>query len=252
MAPGYLNTLMKSFACVVLPSLHCQSPDKRKLHLWPGHDDGAPAGYWSPGAYLLTPAEARACLNWFRAADALELERMRALALGSSLAATMGEMDELATLRDFAGAPASARLPELLARHAQKVLLWRWWQEELELQILQLEKACEIASRDLLACVREPEETPVQDVATSARELPWRSCVASALPFLPLEMPLLARGQMARDLADRFHFATGVAEIMPACPAAWLSAEQVVGRAQAWPEQSWRKPRLWLLEQPHA
>lgn len=243
---------MESPECIRLPSLHdCRSANaiRGEMRLWPGHGPAAP-GAWMPPAYPLSERDASAFLEYLEQLSADDLETMRHALTSLHVAHEIRIRDEMADLLEFAGCLSGPRALELARIQAQRLLLWRWrWEEKLA-EIQALEQLCQQAERKLPCELQGLEEDDCNpSLPEEQLRCAWQPVVANAAFFLPPELPLLASGEMATDLADAMEFQkTG--DVASACAPLW----QALGHsrpARGLASEIYNCERTWLIIENH-
>lgn len=245
-------------ACIRLPFLRpLEALDIASSfpYLSPGHLASTP-GYWKPDNYPLSCKTALAFLESLEQLSLADIETMRTLANGQSLSDQLARLEEMAALDHFAGRNPGNNALEQATIEAQKLLLWRWHQEERLKDLSVLESACNSAEamlpdlfgeKDPKACMLQP---PIPDNRLAGS---WKAVVANAAFFIPANLPVLAEAEMASDLAEILDFMPAEASDSPFgnCLSATAPLWEALGgkRPIVGPAATiYNMPRIWLIE----
>lgn len=197
--------------CARLPILHFQ-PDMAldfALPLWPGVPLGGLEYFYKPANYPYQEDVAGRLLQDFRNLDLDNLESMRIQLGQSPIAAQIDRYGELTALKEFSGARAEMPVYEMQRRQAQKTLIWLWAMEEKLAEIAELEAKCQVAENRLQSAFRENEIVAEKKAHASnlfEDMLPWKACLASAVYFLPADMPIFLENFVIAQIEDFINF----------------------------------------------
>lgn len=215
-----------------------------EMRLWPGHGPADPDA-WMPPSYPLSEREASAFLDQLDRLSATDLESMRHGLSRNGVGNEIELRGEMADLLEFAGLDPGPRALALAAVQAQRLLLWRWRWEERLCEIQELERYCAEAMQRLPSELDGLEEKRDIEEPQSPLRCAWQPVVANAAFFLPPELPLLATGEMACDLAETLEFAPAGA-VLRACAPLW----QALGHsrpARGPARDIYNSERIWLI-----
>lgn len=221
--------------------------------LWPGCSGFEAGAAWLPPDYPHAEAVADAILRELGEMSLADVERMRLLCANSAIGEEIGLRDEMGSLGAFAvdGQASGGQGRTLWLEHAQKTLLWLLALEENLARIEQLASACDRAGLELTACLHEnPEQVAGVETDDAFAMLPsWKICVTNALPFIPAQVPILAEGEMGRELEEYFEFADAP-ELGSGFRAARAAISQVPGpwrhAGMAFGGNVYGCPRIWI------
>lgn len=194
--------------CIRLPSLHAAGSHPGGIicrHLWPGHARLENQDiYWKPENFPFTEKEAAKIYGDYRALNPDDLALMLHETNRTKLAEDFKHRAELTSLARFSGQERPS--PERLTlEQAQKMLLWRWLEEELQEEVNQLSRLCAHQETNLAECLLDEEETSAL-AWDGATDLDWKICSANALIFIPRDFPVLLEGGMAMDCFEILDF----------------------------------------------
>lgn len=198
--------------CVKMPYLRhkpLEGQDESAFcrHFWPGLPFSGikdfERKYWLSPDLPFDEKFALAIFRTMRSLDSGEISRMLHVEHSYQIGDEIKFQTEMADLDAFV-TPRTLRPYSFPAEHAQKILLWRWFEESLWEDLASLSTQCATQS-DRLASIFGT--AAIWNLAAdNFHGSSWRTVLVNALFFLPPDIPVLCEGPMAEDLSEKLEF----------------------------------------------
>lgn len=220
---------MRPSIMIQMPSLHGYA-DMPGQPLSPGHLPPESDSGWRP-EYPLDTRSAQSFLNSLRELATSDMENFI-----HQLAAHPEDpmLHELAELASFSGKEPSCTPLKVARSQAQKILLWQWHLEEMQLEIEELTNLCLLNEARLHNNFREAMEKlpdkPAEQSGFTESSVGWSTTLQNAVFFLPPAIPVLACGSMAAEIRERVQFFPEKDHML----VAQAPLYQILGRSAKW------------------
>lgn len=200
-----------------MPFLHPQKSDAAfpvgARRLSPGASVCRAPAFFHPANYSCSEKEADSLLRDFQNLDLTSLESMRAQLNQANVTDALRTRDELAGIAAFRGEKTDQDINILLAREAQKTLLWLWHMETCIFDIASLEQQCDAEVARLHEQFSENAGSCMErhvDAVPDFSVYPWRAALACACRFIDAGTPIMLEQPAFSTVQDFVAFTEGV------------------------------------------